>query len=449
MNKTVSSLFCLTLAMAVYGIDVRAQSRSNGDCSIVGVSGEGCQTAFPERSSETVNATLQQPPRSERARAVASIDRHRILRLADNALAIAPISLRDAPAPAEYVSPGDFYSMGDYWWPNPDTPDGLPYVRRDGQSNPDNFVAHRLAVKRLRNVVAALAAAYTLEGDQRYARKAVQLLSVFFIDEDTRMNPHLLYAQAIPGITQGRGIGIIDTLHLAEVSLAIEAIRQSKAMTPAVLNALKSWFAAYADWMTTHPQGIREMNTQNNHAVAYWVQVAAFSRLTGDMEKRDKARRRWKEVIVPSQMEMDGSFPRELSRTKPYGYSIFQLDNMALLCELLSSDEDNLWVYTLPDGRNMEKAMAFLYPYLKDKTQWPYGKDIEYFDQWPVRQPSLLLGGYALGREEYLTLWKTLDPDPTTPEVRRNMAVTQPLLWLVKSEDVPLLGEEKGVKYRF
>ncbi len=437
-----TSLFSFILAAAVHGIDVRADCPSNDGGLIADVSADGCPSAFLERGSETVNIALDQISRSERARVVARIDRQRIVRLAQDALEIAPISLRDDPAPAEFVSPGDFYSMGDYWWPNPDTPDGLPFVHRDGQSNPDNFVAHRLAVRRLRNAVAALAAAYALEGDERYARKAVQLLSVFFIDDDMRMNPHLLYAQAIPGRTQGRGIGIIDTLHLAEVPLAIEAIRQSKAMTPAVLNGLKRWFAAYADWMTTHPQGIREMNTQNNHAVAYWLQIVTFSRLTGDMEKLDKARRRWKEVIVPSQMEMDGSFPRELSRTKPYGYSIFQLDNMVLLCELLSNDEDNLWAYTLPDGRNMEKAMAFLYPYLKDKTQWPYLKDIEYFDQWPVRQPSLLLAGYALGKAEYLTLWKPLDPDPTNPEVRRNMAVTQPLLWLIQSEDVPLLRRE-------
>lgn len=413
--------------------------RLNGGQSVASVSTDGCPTTFLEIGPDPMNTTLKETPRAERASAAARIDRERILKLAESYMSIEPISLRDYPAPADYVGPGDFYSMGDYWWPNPDTEDGLPYVQRDGQSNPDNFTEHRMAVRRLRDAVAALAAAYALDGNERFAQKAVSLLNTFFVDKDKRMNPHLLYAQAIPGRTQGRGIGIIDTLHLAEVPLAIEALKNSDAMTLETLDGLKQWFADYADWMTTHPQGIDEMNTENNHAVAYFVQVTTFARLVGDEEKLELARRRLKEVIMPSQMAQDGSFPRELTRTKPYGYSIFQLDNMSLLCELLSTEQDNLWVFTLPDGRNMQKAMELLFPYLKDKSQWPYRADIEHFEDWPVRQPCLLLAGYAFGRPDYLSLWKTLDPDPTNLEVQRNMAVTQPLLWLLRAEDVPLL----------
>ena len=370
---------------------------------------------------------------------VALIDRERILKLAESYMSIEPISLRDYPAPADYVGPGDFYSMGDYWWPNPDTEDGLPYVRRDGQSNPGNFVEHRMAVRRMRDAVAALGAAYALHGNDIYAEKAVELLDVFFLAEDRRMNPHLLYAQAIPGRTKGRGIGIIDTLHLAEVPLAIEVLESSSAMTPEVLEGLKQWFADYADWLTTHPQGLAEMNTTNNHAVAYFVQLVTFARLSGKEDKLDLARHHFKEIIMPSQMAPDGSFPRELSRTKPYGYSIFQLDNMSLLSELLSTEDDSLWTFTLPNGRGMKKAMDFLFPYLKDKSRWPYREDIEHYEDWPVRQPCLLLGGYAFGRPDYLALWETLDPDPTDLEVQRNMAVTQPLLWIIKSEEVPML----------
>jgi hypothetical protein len=167
--------------------------------------------------------------------------------------------------------------------------------------------------------------------------------------------------------------------------------------------------------------------------------LAAFARLTGDAEKLDLSRRRFKEIIVPTQMDLNGSFPAELARTKPYGYSIFQLDNMALLCELLSTDADNLWAFTLPDGRTMSRAMTFLFDYLKDKPRWPYPADIEHFGDWPVRQPCLLLAGFALGRPDYLALWNTLEADPADSEVQRNMAVTQPLLWLLRAGDVPLL----------
>jgi hypothetical protein len=286
-------------------------------------------------------------------------------------------------------------------------------VQHDGRSNPDNFSAHRMALRDMRDAVAALAAAYTINRQEKYAQKAVTLLKVFFLDEETRMNPSLLYAQAIPGRVSGRGIGIIDTLHLAEVALAIAALQNAEAMTAETRDGLKKWFADCALWMTTHKYGLDEMNAKNNHSVAYMVQLAAFATLTGDTQKLDLCRKRYKEVFVPRQMAVDGSFPQELRRTKSYGYSIFQLDNMAILCQLLSTPEDNLWMYTLPDGRGMRRAVEFLYPYLLDKGKWPYRHDVEHFESWPVRQPSLLFAAYAFGEGKFLDLWKKLDPDPT------------------------------------
>ncbi|MCE5185927.1 MAG: alginate lyase family protein [Planctomycetaceae bacterium] len=417
--------------------------RLNKGRSAASVTGLDLPTAFLEIAPIAEEPQLKSMTRAQQALEVAQIDRQRILKLADSYLSAAAISIRDYPAPFEPAKPGDFYSMGDYWWPNPDTADGLPYIQRDGQSNPGNFIAHRMAIRRLRDAVAALAAAYALEGNEAYAQKAVELLKVFFVDEDRKMNPHLLYAQAIPGVSTGRGIGIIDTLHLAEVPLAVEALNSSKALTREILAGLKQWFAAYSEWMVTHPQGIAELNAANNHSVAYLVQLASFARLTGDAAKLELARNRFKEIVA-QQMDLDGSFPAELARTKPYGYSIFQLDNMSLLCQLLSTESENQWTFELADGRTMSKAIEFLYPYLQDRANWPYPADIEHFNQWPVRQPSLLLAGLALGRADYLELWKTLEADPQDLEIRRNMAVTQPVLWLIHEHDVPLLG--KNVK---
>ncbi|MCU0915247.1 MAG: glycoside hydrolase family 127 protein [Planctomycetes bacterium] len=369
---------------------------------------------------------------------IADLDRPRILKLADEALQLAPVAITQFPAPLSQGGPHDFYSNGDYWWPDPNKPDGLPYIQRDGRSNPQNFTAHRLALCRMRDAVAALAAAYALDGQERYAEKAIALLKVFFLDEATRMNPSLLYAQAIPGRVSGRGIGIIDTLHLAEVPPAILALGKSRAMTPETLAGLKRWFADYAQWMTTHKYGVDEMNAKNNHSVAYMVQLAAFATLAGDTAQLDLCRQRYREVFVPQQMAPDGSFPQELKRTKPYGYSIFQLDNMAILCQVLSTERDNLWSFTLADGRGIRKAVEYLYPFLQDKSKWPHQPDVEHFDSWPVRQPALLFAAQAFGEKKYLDLWKSLDPDPVDPEVRRNVAITQPVLWLIAPSDVPL-----------
>ncbi|MFA5292723.1 MAG: alginate lyase family protein [Phycisphaerae bacterium] len=413
----------------------------NQGSSVISVSCEGLSTAFltleKKKNNDAANV-LTQKTSHQKALETAQIDRDRIIRLADFYLNIKPISIRDYPAPFDQARPGDYYSMGDYWWPNPKTKDGLPYIQKDGQSNPDNFTKHRMLVMKLKDAVASLAAGYALEGNEKYVKKAVQLLEVFFLNEKTKMNPHLLYAQAVPGKATGRGTGIIDTLHLAEVTLAIEVLQKSTAMKPEILSGLKRWFADYTEWMTTHPYGLAEMNAKNNHSVAYFLQLAAFAKFTGDEKKLEMARKFYKEILLPYQMDMDGSFPLELERTKPYGYSIFQLDNIVLLCQLLRTQGDDIWNYTLKDGRCVEKGMEFLFKYLKDKDRWPYPHDVLYYDQWPVRQPCLLFAGYAMGHPEYLNLWKTLDTDPANPEVRRNMAATQPLLWFMKMEEVPL-----------
>jgi hypothetical protein len=361
---------------------------------------------------------------------VAAIDRERILKAAAAAMSLEPVAITTLRAKLSDGGPNDFYSNGDYWWPNPNTTNGLPYVQRDGQTNPENFTAHRQAVRQLSDAVAALGAAYKITGDDRFAKKSAALVKVFFLDEKTRMNPNLQYAQAIPGVSPGRGIGIIDTLHLVEIPKAVEAMEKSPAFSPEVLSGLKKWFADYVAWMTTNKNGHDEGNAGNNHAVAFWLQVAVFAEFADDEKNLAECRRRFTDVFIPKQMTNDGSFPAELRRTKPYGYSIFQLDNMVTLCQVLSTPENDLWNFTTPDGRNIHKAVEFMYPFLADKSKWPHKPDVQAWDDWPARQPSLLFAGIAFDENKYLDLWKKLPADPTNEEVRRNIAITQPILWL-------------------
>ena len=359
-------------------------------------------------------------------------DHERIFKAADAALTLKPLSITYARSPLSEGGLNDFFSMSDYFWPDPAKPDGKPYIQRDGESNPANFNGHRFAVMNLRDNVAALAAAYVLEGDERYASKAAELLRVFFVDAETRMNPSLEYAQVMVGKpAPTRGIGLIDTLHLIEVPMAILALEKSKAFTPELTTGLKQWFGDYLRWLTTSPRGKDEGSRTNNHAVAYWLQVAAFNQLVRDEALSAECRRQFKEKFVSDQMAADGSFPRELSRTKPYAYSIFQLDNMATLCVLLSTPTDNLWRYETKDGKSMGRAMAYLFPFLKDKSTWPLKPDAQSWEGWPVRQSSLLFGGAALDEQKYLGLWRSLKPDPALFELRRNNAITQPLLWIL------------------
>ena len=360
----------------------------------------------------------------------AVIDRERILAAAEAALALPPISLTTYPARFSEGGLNDYYSNGDYWWPDPAKTNGLPYLQRDGLTNPANFNQHRLALRRLRDAVAALGAAGRITGDDRYAGKAAELLRVFFLDPATRMNPHLKFAQAIPGVSSGRGIGLIDTLHLIEVPPAVAALQRSAAFPAATLAGLKQWFRDYTGWMLTSKNGHDEANAKNNHAVAFWLQVAVFAKFTGDEARLVECRWQFKEVLVPNQMAADGSFPAELKRTKPYAYSIFQLDNLATLCQVLSTPADNLWDYELPDGRGIRQAVAYLEPFLADKSKWPLPPDVQAWDGWPRRQPSLLFAGLALNNQSYLQLWRKLPSDPSDEEIQRNLAITQPVLWL-------------------
>jgi hypothetical protein len=285
-------------------------------------------------------------------------------------------------------------------------------------------------MRRLSRIVPALVAAYEISGDQRYARRAVDHLRSWFVSESTRMNPNLLYAQAIKGRSTGRGIGIIDTVHLVEVAQAIRVLERSGYLRGEPLGELRSWFTKYLDWMTTHPYGIEERNNGNNHSVAWALQVAEFARLTGNAAQQAAMRTFYKETLLPQQMAADGSFPRELARTKPYGYSLFELDLMTMLAQVLSTPTDDLWTYTTSDGRGLHRALAYMYPYIKDKRSWPKPPDVMYHDQWPVRQPALLFAGLVFHEPRYIDLWKTLDPAPTVDEVDRNYPIRQPLLWI-------------------
>jgi hypothetical protein len=378
------------------------------------------------------------------ARAVAKLDRARILKLTNDALKLKPLAITDSIATNSAGGPHDFFSQADYSWPNPATTNGLPYVNRDGLSNPDVFSAHRTAMRNMKDAVAALSAAYALTGDDKYVRKATELLKVFFLDDKTRMNPNLNYAQAVLGESSGRSWGIIDTLHLAELTVAVPFLEKSPTFDSAVDRGLKKWFTDYIHWMTTSTNGVKEMNAANNHSIAYFVQLASFAKFIGDQKTLDFSRQRFKEVLLPNQMSTNGSFPLELKRTKPYGYSIFQADNVATLCLLLSTPEDDLWKFQLPDGRTAKDSVDFIYPYLADKNKWladGHPKDVAHWENWPARQPCLLFAYAEFGDEKFFDLWKKLDAYPAELEVRRNMAVTQPLLWITSPDEIPLIGK--------
>lgn len=362
---------------------------------------------------------------------VASVERSRIEQKADGYLQAAPRTVTATRSERSAGGPHDFYSEGDYWWPNPDDPGG-PYIRRDGLTNPDNFIAHRQALMRFSDITASLTSAYLLSGDDRYATAAIDHLLAWFVDPDTHMAPHLLYAQAIKGRNTGRSIGVIDTIHLTQVARSAQHLIAREQLTGEDRRAIERWFSRYLTWLVEHPFGIKERQHPNNHGVTWAMQAAAFADLLGDEATLASIRTDFRDNFVGNMMAGNGSFPAELDRTKAYGYSLFVLDAMAMVAEIASTPEQDLWHYQADNGRGMGRAIEFMAPYIRDKRQWPLEPDVLYWDEWPVRHPSLALAARAFQEPDYLTLWSPFEPDPQEYEVRRNLPVRHPLLWLLE-----------------
>jgi hypothetical protein len=345
---------------------------------------------------------------------------------ADSYLALEPNPITRSTSERSTGGIHDFYSEGDYWWPDPDNPDG-PYIRRDGKTNPDNFTDHRLAMRDLSRWVAALTAAYLLTGEEKYADKAMLHLRTWFLDDATRMNPSLLYAQAIKGRVTGRGVGIIDTIHLIEVARSIQVLAARRAIGGEDLAGLKNWFDQYATWITTHPYGIDEGNKVNNHGTWWAAQVAAFASLVGRDDLLALSRKRFKELLS-HQMDESGGFHEELRRTKPYNYSLFNLEGYAILAWYASTAEDDLWHYETENG-SLRRAIDFMLPFIADKGAWPYAKDVLHFEELPIQSAFLLLAGRVYADENYLALWQDLPKERRSREVDRNFPIRQLVLW--------------------
>jgi hypothetical protein len=360
---------------------------------------------------------------------VAELERSRVLRAAESYLKEEPKTIVSTPAPRSAGGLHDYYSEGDYWWPDPKNPDG-PYIRRDGESNPANFTAHRDLLLRFSIQAPALAAAWMLTRRQEFARHAAAHLRAWLIEPSSRMNPNLQYAQAIHGIDTGRSIGVIDTLHLVEAAQAAIVLERGGVLGQSIWEETHAWFAAYLNWLTTSAHGQEEREAKNNHGSCWVLQAAEFATLTGDTNVRNACSERLKNELFPGQIAPDGSFPLELARTKPYSYSLFNLDVLGMSALVLSVAADDLWNYALPDGRSLKSCFRFMAPYIATKHSWPYRHDVEYFGDLPVRQPSLLFASLAYHERAYFDLWQRLDPDPTTQEIIRNHPIRQPLLWM-------------------
>lgn len=357
----------------------------------------------------------------------------RIIEKAEEYLKKEPVTVTASVSERSAGGPHDFYSEGDYWHPDPNNPDG-PFIRRDGVRFEGRFEDDRLAMRRLAEITPVLTSAWVLTGEQKYADHALEHMNAWFTDPETLMNPNMLYAQAIKGRVTGRSIGLIDAYHLVEVAQSARVLINHDAIPDDQAQRIKNWFGRFLHWMTTHSYGLQEMVHPNNHSTTWAVTAASMARLVGNEEVMELCRNRFKYVLLPEQMDLEGKFPREINRTKPYGYSLFNMDAFANLAHILSTPDENLWNYVTHDGKSLKLGMDFITPYIRDKSAWPYGEDIDIWEKWPVRHSLLLFAGLAYNEPEYINIYLDQEPEPTHLEVLRNHPVRHPVIWMADME---------------
>lgn len=350
-----------------------------------------------------------QPTGSSTRPNVDVIDHDRILSSADRFLTTAPTPITTLPAPQSPGSPHDFYS------------------------EPETFTAHRDALLSLGHIVPALTSAYVITKDDRYSRHAVAHLHAWFVSEETALTPSLEYAQVVAPAKTGRPEGVVEAIPLAEIAQSIPFLSSSEALTQSDLDTITKWFTSYLEWLNTSRNAGLARDARDHNGSSWLLQASACAHLnTKDDRPLSALRHQFKATTIRAQIAYDGTFPRELTTANPYRNSLFNLDMLAAVCDLLSSRFESVWDYELQDGPSMRNAIARHFPYIARRGSWPYKADSAFFNELPLRRPALLLAARAYSRPEYADLWKTLPPDTSNPELDRTFPIRQPLLWVTR-----------------
>jgi len=353
-------------------------------------------------------ADANDPRRQELVRAVVAA--------ADHAITVGPFSVMDKPVLPPSGDKHDYMSRATYWWPDPSKPGGLPYIRHDGQTNPENRkITDHEEFGQMSEAARALALAWYFTGNADYANRAALLLRTWFLDPATKMNPNLEFAQAIMGVNTGRGIGIIDTRPLVDAIDAVGLLAGSSAWTAADDKGLHDWFAQYLHWMRTSKNGMDEDAAKNNHGNWYDVQVADMELFLGDREEAVDTLEHVKTRRIAVQIEPDGREPLELARTNAWGYSNFSLQALTELATFGDEVGVDLWNFKTADGRSIRAAVDFLEPYAAGEKKWDY-QQIGGFRAGAM-VPTLLRAAKAYHDPKYAVLAQQIASDTNDVDI--------------------------------
>jgi len=319
------------------------------------------------------------------------------------------VVLKAKPGPSGNLH--DYWSISPYWWPNPDTPDGLPYIRRDGEHNPeaDSDKYDRMRMHRMSRDAITLALAWYLTGDEEYAGKGTALVWSWCNDSVTRTSPNMDYAQGRPGISEGHHTGIIETRDLIRVADAAKILEPSMAWSKVVTRNLNRWFTNYIDWLINSEFGKLEAQSTNNHGTWFDAQVAVYASYVGDKKLARSVVSTANIRRIIRQIERDGSMPFELERTRSRHYTFFNLEAFFVLASVAERMDMDLWNWSDPAGPSIQKAFDFAAANIDPNKPWPHGETGK-FDPFAFT-PLFHRAAVVYKDDRYLELLKTLPAD--------------------------------------
>lgn len=297
-----------------------------------------------------------------------------IIQKADLLLNVNPFSVVHKTGIPPSKNKHDYMSIGPYWWPNPKTADGLPYIRKDGEINPEtrnNFTDYTEKNKFIA-AVKTLTKAYKISNNNKYAIKNLALINAWFLNDETKMNPNVNFGQYVPGKSEGRCFGIIEFGGLTSVLQFLELAKANNLLDKNTEKGMHNWFTDYSNWLKNSKLGKEEATRKNNHATHYDVQLLSILRYLNKIEEVKNYLSTTTKARIFSQIEPDGSQPLELARTKSFSYSVMNLHAFLELAALGQQVDINLWNETSKDGRSIKKGYEFMLPYITNKKEWPF-----------------------------------------------------------------------------
>jgi hypothetical protein len=345
---------------------------------------------------------------------------------ADSAMKDGPFSVMQKDRTPPSGNKHDYMSQAPYFWPDPKSPTGLPYIQRDGERNPEiEKISDHSNIGKMARTARTLALAYYLTGNQAYADRAALILRTWFLDPETYMRPNLEFGQAIPGVNTGRSIGIIETPSLTSVVDAVGLLAGSKSWSSEDQKKITAWFADYLKWLQESEHGRKESKAANNHGTYYDMQVADFALFVGDRELAKQILVQAQTKRIASQVEPDGRQPLEMARTRSLSYSVMNLRGLITLAYLGDQVGLDLWHFETKDGRSIRKALDFLVPYAQGDKKWERQQITDF--KLPEFVPELFRAAAAYKNQKYEEIATKIEgDDPNLDTILLRAALNTP-----------------------